>query len=465
METLKRTGATLATAEFVAHLQRADLPADVAARAKELILDHLATALAGSRHATARLVRTMTGFEPHGDATVIGTLLRGRPADVATANATAAHSVEMDDLHAKGVVHVAAPTIPAALAIAEAHGLSGSAFVTAVVAGYEVMCRIGMATVPAQMERGFHPTATVGPFGAAAAVASLLALDTDATADAFGIAGSLGAGLREWKKNGSATKPFQVGRACRTGVEAALYAQAGLRGPHTVLEGEQGFAHAYAGVAYDESLVTSLGSRWETLRVGLKPHASCRGTHPAIDGVLELLAEHGIGADDVQRIDVGLPSEMYRGVMWPEDRKYRPESVTDAQFSLPFCLASAVFERRVDLRSFAPERLRDERTLELASRVHGRKDASCDAVFPSLIPAVVTIHTTDGRTVETRIDEARGEPENPVDWDGIVVKFLGCADGVIPSSQAHRAIAAVAALDEASPIGPLCAALRAATGE
>ena len=253
-----------------------------------------------------------------------------------------------------------------------------------------------------------------------------------------------------------------MGRACRTGVEAALYAQAGLRGPHTVLEGEQGFAHAYAGVAFDESFGASLGTRWETLRVGLKPHASCRGTHPPIDGALELLARHGLEAGDVRRIDVGLPSEMYRGVMWPEERKYRPETVADAQFSLPFCIATAVLEGRVDLRSFAPERLGDERTLELASRVHGRKDASCDAVFPSTIGAVVTILTNDGRTLETRIDQARGEPENPLAWDGVVAKFLGCADAVIAPEQARSAIAAVAALDETASLDALWTALRPA---
>lgn len=431
-------------AAFIKALEFSEIPSDVIRSTKNCILDSIGTAVAGSVTPASRMARDVVagGAGKEGESTLIGGGMKVSCVDAAMLNGTSAHSIEMDDFHNKGGVHPAVAVIPAALSVAEKKRSTGSELLVAVIVGYEAMCRVGIATCVGQLERGFHPTATCGVFGSASAAGRLWGLDGNELANALGIAGSFAGGLREWKAAGALTKPLQVGRASQNGVFATILASVGYTGPTTVIEGEMGFcsAYSYGNKGNLEEAFDGLGKTFVMERISFKPYASCRHTHPAIDGVIQLKAEHGFEVSEIEDILVKIAKEMYRGVMWPEERKYKPQTVTDAQFSLPYCTAAALSRGNVLLEEFTQGSISDPKLLELASRVRAEVSPECEQVYPQLLRQIVEITLRDGGRYVKQVDYCKGEPENPMTKQEFEEKFLSLASPVIGSSQAARVV-------------------------
>jgi 2-methylcitrate dehydratase PrpD len=431
-------------AEFIKSLDFTKLSSSVIQSTKYCILDSIGTTVAGSVTPASRIVRDVVAGESgkEGESAVIGSGMKVSCVDAALLNSTSAHSIEMDDFHNKGGVHPGVAVIPAALSVAEKQRSSGSELIAAVIVGYEAMCRIGIVTCVGQLERGFHPTATCGVFGSAAAAGRLWNLDVPVLANALGIAGSFAGGLREWKATGALTKPLQVGRASQNGVFATILALEGYTGPTTVIEGEMGFCHAYAYGREGslEEAFEGLGKTFEIEHISFKPYASCRHTHPAIDGVLQLKRENSFKMSEIEDILVKISKEMYRGVMWPEERKYKPETLTDAQFSLPFCIAAALSRGNVLLTEFNQESISDPKLLELARRVRAEVSPECEEVYPQLLRQIVEITLSDGRQYVRQVDYCKGEPENPMTKEEFEEKFIRLTSPVIGTSRANRVV-------------------------
>ncbi|MFH1934115.1 MAG: MmgE/PrpD family protein [Pseudomonadota bacterium] len=442
---------TTELAQFIKTIQFDELSSKVIQIIKHCILDSIGTAVAGSTTPASRMVRQVVAGRSsiQGESTIIGGGRKISCVDAALLNSTSAHSIEMDDFHNKGGVHPAVAVIPAALSVAEKHQSSGSELLAAVLVGYEAMCRVGIATCVGQLERGFHPTATCGVFGAAAAAGRLWNLDISALANAFGIAGSFAGGLREWKAAGALTKPLQVGRASQNGVLATILASVGYTGPTTVIEGEMGFCRAYA-YGSEGSLAEAfaeLGQVFEIEHISFKPFASCRHTHPAIDGVLQLKVQQNFEIGEIEDILVKITKEMYRGVMWPEARKYKPETVTDAQFSLPYCVSAALSRGNVLLTEFTQESISDPKLLELAGRVRAVVSPECEEVYPQLLRQIVEITLSNGKQYVRHVDYCKGEPENPMTKEEFEEKFIKLAAPVIGASQADRVVEIIDTLE------------------
>src|SRR5690606_37255072 len=276
-------------------------------------------------------------------------------------------------------LHPSAPVVPAALAAAEMTGADGATTLAAIVAGYEICCRLGLALDPtAHYARGFHPTATAGTFGAAAAAGRLLGLDAAGMQAAFGIAGSQAAGSLQFLANGAWNKRYQVGAAAMNGLAAAVLAAEGFRGAIAAIEGKHGFLAGYSDGADPARAVTDLGQDHETLRIGLKPYPSCRYTHAALDGLLAIRREHGLTADAVEAVEIGLHPNGITLTAEPEEAKRRPRGVVEGQFSMHFTAAMAL-----DQGSFGWDdyrRLADPALDALADRIIVRRDARLEGL-------------------------------------------------------------------------------------
>jgi 2-methylcitrate dehydratase PrpD len=421
---------------FLHPLEASDLSAEVLDRARYFLLDYLACAVRGSREESSAAVQRMVQrLGANGCSTVIGTRMRTMPGLAAMANGAAAHAIEMDDTHSGGSIHLGATMYSAALALAETMpDTSSETFLAAVVAGFEAGARIAMAVQPKEhYALGFHMTPTCGVFGAAITSAKLLGLTMEQTLAAVGIAGSMAAGSMEFLADGAWTKRIHPGLAAQNGIQAALLAAEGFTGPLRILEGRDGFLHGYSRDPRPERLTVALGESFEILRTAVKPHACCRYMQGSIDAVLAIMRENNLQSSQIQRIEVAVLEAGWGLVAEPRAKKYNPESVVDAQFSMPFGVAVAALDGAAGLAQFTVEKTRSSKVRELINKVVLVKDPRIEATFPQEWPASVAIEVENGQRYEKFVRFPKGDPENPLSWDEMAAKFRALAgvEGII----------------------------------
>jgi 2-methylcitrate dehydratase PrpD len=434
--------------QFLHAMKPTSLSGEVLDRARYFLLDYLSVVIRGSCEESSQAVQRMVQrVAARGGATVMGTGIRTIPALAALANGAAAHSLEQDDTHSAGSVHLGATMYSAGFALAELdREISSEAFLTAVVAGFEAAARIAMAAQPKeQYALGFHPTQTCGIFGAAITSAKLLGLTAERTLDAVGIAGSMAAGSMEFLAEGAWTKRIHPGLAAQNGIQAALLAAEGFHGPMRILEGRDGFLHAYSRSPVPERLTAALGRSYEILHTAVKPHACCRYMQGPIDAVLALVRENDIQHHQIRRITIGILEAGWDIVAHPAERKYRPESVVDAQFSMPFGAAVAATEGAAGLDQFTLEKARSQHLREFMKKVEMVRDPALEATFPTEWPARVWIELENGRRLEKFIRYPKGDPQNPLTWEEMYVKFRSLAGAVMSPDQCDKIIAELAA--------------------
>ena len=378
-----------------------------------LVADHLGCLLGGVEHTTAVAARRLAPpVEP--GVTVIGTGIRTTAPEAARQNSIASHVIEMDDLVPSASLHPGSVVIPAALAAAEYSGADGERTLAAIVAGYELIIRLGEAVDPVRhYADGFHPTATCGVFAAACTAALLLGADAPTLRRALGFAGTGASGTLSYLNDGAPTKPVQVGNAAGYGVMAAILNATGVPGPATAFTGRHGFFQAYAPQADPQRLVSGLGT--EPLRItqtGFKPLACCGYIQPAAGLMLEL-AGRGLRRDKVERIRAGVVSTAVPIVGEPRAAKLRPASVVDAQFSLPFCVAAVLSCGRL-APSDLVDALEDRAVTELAERVELVPDVELDAGYPQRWGGWIELELRDGRRLRREAADAKGYPGNPL---------------------------------------------------
>ena len=452
--------AAASLAEFCAALRWDELEEDVRARTRELVLDLIGVALAGSRQPSSPPVAEVAfGLGGNGAASVFGRNQKTSAVWAALANGTAAHAVELDDVTTESSLHPGVAVIPAALALAEELQVGPKLLMEAIVAGYEVTMRVGNALNPASAyARGFHPTGVAGVFGATMAAGRLLGLNPEQLSQALGIAGTMASGSLEYLADGAWTKRLNPGWAGHAGITAAQLAKAGFSGPTTVFEGRLGVLRAYSDAPLRERLLADLGQPLQVMRVSIKPYACCRYNHGLIDCILQLTREHPIEPGEVERIRLGVLSGGAVLVADPIEQKRAPQSVVDAQFSAPYAAAAALVFGTGGIDAYTPERLHDPTVRELMARTDCFRDPSLDAPYPRQWPASAEIHLRDGRVLATRIEFATGEPENPVRRDALIDKFVSLTADILadpPAAAEH-----LLAIDSQADLGAVGAIVR-----
>ena len=455
-------GATKAMVNFCTGLSHRELPPQVIDRVKYLALDFLGVAARGSRVESSQAVRSFIrdiGAATNGGV-IIGTSLRALYQYAALANGAAAHSLELDDVSNESSSHPGVAIFPAALAASELAGGDGSKFMEAVVLGYEVMIRLGKALNPAShYARGFHPTGTCGAFGATTVAAKILNLDSEQMLNALGIAGSQAAGSMEFLASGAQTKRLHPGWAAHNGIVAALLAKAGLTGPATIVEGRFGFLHGYSDSPDPSRFLAGLGESFEVMRVSLKPHACCRYKQGPIDGILKIMKENELRAPDVKQVKLGILKAGFPIILEPQELKYNPQTVVDAQFSMPFGAALALLYGKAGLDEYTEANLRSPRLRELMSRVVCVADPELDKVYPKQWPASVEIITKDERKLSTKINYPKGDPENPLSWEELIQKFNHLSAPVFSEDRRAEIISRVRSLETEPSISSLSSLL------
>jgi len=434
------------------------LPAEVMDRARYFFLDYLAVAIRGSQEESAKCVQRMIErIDAPGRASVLGTSIRTLPGFAAFANGTASHGIEMDDTHSGGSIHLGTTMYSVALAIAESTPeISAESFLAAVVAGFEAAARIAMAVQPKeQYALGFHPTQTCGVFGAAITAAKLLGLTEEQTLAAVGITGSMAAGSMEFLAEGAWTKRIHPGLAAQNGIQAAMLAAEGFTGPRRILEGRDGFLHAYSRQPVPERLTAGLGVSYEILNTSAKPHACCRYMQGPIDAILDIVRENGLAEPDIAKIEIAILEAGWNIVCEPRAQKYNPESVVDAQFSMPFGAAVAVLHSAAGLDQFTLEQVGSPSVAKVMGKVTLVKDTSIEQTFPKEWPARVTIQRWDGQTHEKFVRYPKGDPENPLSWSEMADKFRALAGHVLPADRCERIVNDLATVKPAA-VAALC---------
>ncbi len=440
-----RASLTEQLANFLVVAQPMDRTPEVVDAAKYYTLDWLGSAMAGTITTPGRLFLDRAASQGSGSATVLG-LAGKRSAEVAAlTNGALSHIVEMDDLHRASLVHPGAVVIPAALAMAEELGSSGPDLLTAIVLGYEVAIRVGEA-VGASHYRVWHNTATCGIFGSTAAAGRLLGLDTEQMTWALGSAGTMAGGLWEFNTDGAMSKPLHAGRAASGGVLAADLAQRGLTGARHILEGGRGFFAATSQDANPMHVVDGLSSDMDEYRisgVSIKPHASCRHTHPAIDAALQLRGRLGSDVEQIAQVRV----ETYQAAMALTDNP-TADHPQAAKFSVQYCVASALLRGRVGLGEFTPESVADPQLRPLVERVQVVHSPALEARYPEAWPARVSVTLHNGQAMVEQVDYPKGDPENPLSWDEIERKFRQMLVGTKWDGQGDRLIERVRTLEQ-----------------
>ncbi len=435
-------------AEFAANLKPEDLPDDVVHAAKRCLLDWFAAFLPGTVEAPATLLtKAMSDCIGRGGARLYP---GGQETDARTAafiNGAASHTVEFDDIYRNALYHPGVPVISAALAIAQARGVSGDKLLTGIVAGYEVSNRLGAAANPAHYEF-WHTTGTIGTFGAAAAAANILGLTAEQTMHALANAGTMAAGLQQAFRADAMSKPLHGSHAAERGVTVALAAEQGVTGAPDILDGPVGFGNAMClnGMAKEQpdwaKAAETLGSDYLIKQTTTKNHAACGHTHAAIDGVLLLSRENGLTPADVKEIRVGSyqKAEELCG-------NIHPKTAFEAKFSLVYCCSAAMLWGSVRMAAFAPERLADQENREFMKRITLVTDPECQGNFPALRSAKVEIETTDGRVLKHYATTRRGDPDAPLSDSELEEKYRELAGPVLGDAEAESLLAAIWGID------------------
>ena len=408
-----------------------------------------------------RIVRELTApAGGDGQATLLGCAGRAAALDAALVNGTAAHALDYDDTHASVRGHPSAPIVAAALAAAETSGASGAQLVDAYLIGLEVAGRAGRSLGPSHAARGFHSTSTLGVLGAAAASARLLGLNPPRATAALGIAASSAAGLR--LNFGSMTKPLHAGQAARAGLLAGLLAQRQFGAADGALDAG-GFTSVFSGPDGDPARIGSFDGSWQALDPGVavKKYPCCNRGHRAADAILALVAEHGFGPADVERIEVRMRCEADAACRVGPMTFPRPRNGLEAKFSMPYVVAAAVAGRELVIGTFHDDSVRRPAVTRLLGRVQPVSDERRSGADPEANYVEVVVSLRDGRELARQVRFSRGDPRGgePLSWAELTRKYADCAAGVLRAGQVARSAALIERIDELDRVSALTAQL------
>jgi len=413
--------ATVMLAQYGAGLRYEDIPAPALQRAKDCITDAVGTIIYGADLPWSKIIiQYARGVGSGGHSQILGSGKAGvHPAMAAMAQGAMAHAFELDNLtKPDSGGHPGAVLFSSGLAVAQDRGLGGKALLTALVAGAEVMIRIGYATEHSDEERGFHAPSACGPFGGAITVGHLLGFDAARMTDALGIAGSCSSGLLAFAHSGDGAmvKRFNLGRGAEGGVVAASLASAGFSGPSKVIEGEGGFLRAFCPKWDAAQLTDQLGTDFKTMTIMIKRYACHITAHTPVEAMLDLRQQHGFAAADVAKIEIAGSPRMATVNNIPA-----PGDALLAQFSIPFCVALALYRDPIDPDSFDANVWKDPQIRAMAQRV---AMTAAPGQTNLDLASTVTVTLKNGQVVSEHVTAFTGTPERPLDREGLRHKFM-----------------------------------------
>jgi 2-methylcitrate dehydratase PrpD len=445
-----------AITDFVKHFVRLryeDIPGDAVQSAKREVLDSLATALGGStKPGVKELVDMVREWGGNEQSTIIAYGVKCPAPNAAQVNGTMIHALDYDDGHQVALVHIGCVAVSTCFAAAERMGkLSGRELITAIAMGGDFLARLGLASKPggSALSAGWHPTTLFGFLGAAAMSGKIFGLEEKRMINALGLAyhqcGGAGSGVAD----GALAKRIGPGLAARAGITSALMAERGITGERDPLEGRTGLYNTYMGGDYNPQILTAdLGKRFEGVGIGDKPYPCCGLTHACIDAALALLSKHDIKTEQIRDITVYGGDPVY-GLSQPPEVKRNPRTITDAQFSVPWVVATALVNGKVTVDDFTEEALKRQDILDITKKINARLDTSMNR--HGVGPGGVIITMNDGTEYREEVEHCLGSVERPMTFEDCSKKFRECSACSIkplPSDKVEKTIEMIDRLEK-----------------
>ena len=397
------------------------LPGDVAKTCGAVLMDIAGLCVAARRSDYLQAVLRATN-EP-GACTLIGHDGSFNVATAALCNGTAAHGEDYDDTFEGGPVHAGAVIVPALLATAEQHRISGSDATRGIAVGCEVMCRLCLPAPKLVHKAGFHPTAVFGALGAAAGVATALRLDETQWVNALGIAGSMASGIIEYLAEGAWTKRMHPGWAAQAGYRAARMAREGFTGPRTLFDGEHGFFHAFANRDDCDfnAMLDGAGRTWLCADIAFKPYACGTMAHPYIDCARRLVAD-GVRPSEIASIECKTAEGIVHRLWEPLAAKQAPPNGYAAKFSVPYAIAVGMLRGDAGLGEYEDAVVHDPDVRALAAKIGYVVDP--ENPYPRQFTGHVRVTLKSGEVREASQDHFRGGREEPMSAEALEAKFV-----------------------------------------
>jgi len=430
------------------------LPPEAVHWAKIGLLDTIGCTVAGSRDDSARIITRVAAHSP-GASLLFGQDRRVSALDAAQVNGTAAHALDLDDCSNTLGGHPSVAVLPALFALADEHGASGKAFLTAYVIGFETECKLSMCLNLHQYTKGWHPTVTIGIFGGTAAACHLLGLDPQKTAVALAIAASMAAGIKS--NFGTHTKPLHVGNCARSALLAALLARDGFTANPGAFEHKQGYFNVFNGEGnYDVSRIfPQWGAPWDIVKPGIaiKQYACCGSTHPAVDAMLDLAQEHNLRPENVAAIETWTHARRLEHTNRPD-----PKSDVDAKFSVQYVVSRALLEKRIVADHFENSAYLEPKVQSILKRVTSRAYTTEQFPADNHFGAEVRVTLADGKIVSKKVDQPYGRTSaNPLPAERMKAKFDGCVHGIIHDANIAPLVAAIQSFETLADVRAITA--------
>lgn len=437
-------------ARFVVQTPQVRIPAQAMIRAKHALIDVLGVTIAGSTEEVSRIVARHVAATSRGSSTVVTSGARTSAADAALANGTAGHALDFDDSNFVLGGHPSVTLVPALLAVAEESGGSGRAVLDAYVIGFEVATRLASAVHYEHYEKGWHPSATLGVFGATAATARLLRLSEAQTVHALALAASMASGVKA--NFGSMAKPLQVGHACAKGVMCAQLAAAGMTANPSALEGKQGFFAVYNGEGHFRPEATRFDGTFEIMRSGIKfkKYPSCGSTHAPIDAARDLAQGRPLRAQDIESITIALNQRRITHV----DRPCVTNGL-EGKFSIQYTIAAALLDGSISLRHFTQESIERPELQAVVGRVTAQPIAGLESLSQR---CELTVRMRDGAVRTVRRDDAQGRGSDEF-VPYLRPKFIDCVEQVYDRREAEHLYDELDRFDSLESVAPVMRAL------
>ncbi len=399
---------------------------------KKCVLDYFGCTLFATQTDMGKIVIDFSKRGNSGHATILPEFRQlYNPADAALANGTCAHGFELDDVNTASISHPGACVIPSVLALAEERGIGGKRAIEAIVAGYEVMVRVGSTIAAAHIAKGFHPTASFGTFGATAGCCRLLGLTPEQTENAFGVAGSMASGLMQFSIGGSMVKRIHAGKTAQQGVIVSQLAEKGFTGPAGIFEGDLGFCRVFrddsSQILWDR-LTDGLGESYAILNTAYKPSPTCNVLHSSVECIDRLKLHPAFDPAKIEKILV-----MGSHNLAHTHNVYRPESILAAQYSLPFTLAMACLGDLADPTPYLSDAiLCNQAVLDLAGKVTTEFDQEQENWYPEHFSSKVKVFLKDGTVLQEEVKDPKGSFRRPFTYDELLTKYRKLSSNVIP---------------------------------
>ncbi len=402
--------------------------------AKRYLIDWIASVIAGSKTKPIQAIeKTLSELGGKSQATMLFSHKTTSITHAAFINAAAAHVIEMDDLDRGSISHPGSSIIASSLATAEYQKKNMNDLLDAIIIGYEIMIRVG-ETLGTEHYKFWHTTGTAGTIGVAAAIARISKFNKEQTLMAIGSAGTMTAGLWEFLNDGAMSKQLHPAKAAHDGILACLLAKNNFSSATKIIEGKKGIFAAMAPKAKPIKIIKDLSLRqkkWKIENVSFKMYASCRHTHPAVEGALQLKNEHSINYDKIKSIQIEIYSQALE--LLSDVSANTPYA---AKFNLPFCIASALIYGGLGPERFTEKTIKDKKVINLAQKITFTTNHILDKYYPRKWPSNITINMEDRKSMKKKILYPFGDPENAVTNYELKNKFISLTNNSLKEKKA-----------------------------